>query len=558
MRRAGVSAVLVTLASIAGAAVFLVACQWKFPPPRCGFVEDTYISFRYARNLAEGHGLVWNVGEKPVEGFTNLLWVVMLAGANRSGLFSMAGVEPELAAGRFLGLIHGVLTIAALTVTTLLLSRRRYRWIALFIPFHFALHPYFLWASVSGMETSQVMCFVAVLMLLGAVFLKRPGRPAMLLVSAWGAIGGAIRPDLVILVGVFLAVLAFVGVRRQRLSVPAALLSAFALPGLAGLALLGWKLSYFGTVVSPPLLIKGSFLHNLLHPVPFSFHYVLGFLLLAVPYFCMVALAGIVRRRPPMVLAGVWLIPAAAYAGYFLTVVPIMGFGYRYLMPLWGMFAVLAFLSLAEVLNASKKAAKKRRPLLVRTLETSLVLLLAAYPLNSLHGVREEAAMMDFTCDDLREIGRFLGTLRSPEDLCLAATECGNLPYFSRWKTVDLLGLNDAEIARHAHAGDFAAELVMRHRPDVMFLRDRVMVDIAGSLRAHAGFAGYRPVGRWRIGLYEGPIVVNTRSSRLNDFLGFFEFRWEYLREHPEDAVFGQAHKYVEAFRMKKAPDRFR
>lgn len=39
--------------------------------------EDAFISFRYSRNLVEGHGLVFNIGEKPVEGYTNFLWVLI-------------------------------------------------------------------------------------------------------------------------------------------------------------------------------------------------------------------------------------------------------------------------------------------------------------------------------------------------------------------------------------------------------------------------------------------------------------------------------------------------
>lgn len=47
----------------------------------CRFVQDdAFISFRYARFLAEGHGLVWNVGER-VEGYTNFLWTVCMAPA---------------------------------------------------------------------------------------------------------------------------------------------------------------------------------------------------------------------------------------------------------------------------------------------------------------------------------------------------------------------------------------------------------------------------------------------------------------------------------------------
>lgn len=41
-------------------------------------VDDSYISMQYARNLIEGRGVVFNVGER-VEGYTNFLWVVFMA-----------------------------------------------------------------------------------------------------------------------------------------------------------------------------------------------------------------------------------------------------------------------------------------------------------------------------------------------------------------------------------------------------------------------------------------------------------------------------------------------
>jgi len=41
--------------------------------------DDAFISFRYAENLLDGHGLVFNVGEK-VEGYTNFLWTIIIAG----------------------------------------------------------------------------------------------------------------------------------------------------------------------------------------------------------------------------------------------------------------------------------------------------------------------------------------------------------------------------------------------------------------------------------------------------------------------------------------------
>lgn len=41
--------------------------------------EDSFITFRFARHLANGHGIVWNVGEPPVEGYTNFLWLLAAA-----------------------------------------------------------------------------------------------------------------------------------------------------------------------------------------------------------------------------------------------------------------------------------------------------------------------------------------------------------------------------------------------------------------------------------------------------------------------------------------------
>ena len=53
--------------------------------------DDAFISFRYARNLLEGHGLVFNVGDR-VEGYSNFLWVLELA-----FLWGLFGWRPEIA-----------------------------------------------------------------------------------------------------------------------------------------------------------------------------------------------------------------------------------------------------------------------------------------------------------------------------------------------------------------------------------------------------------------------------------------------------------------------------
>src|SRR5574338_593639 len=39
--------------------------------------DDAMVSMRYAKNFADGHGLVWNPGER-VEGYTNPLWTLYM------------------------------------------------------------------------------------------------------------------------------------------------------------------------------------------------------------------------------------------------------------------------------------------------------------------------------------------------------------------------------------------------------------------------------------------------------------------------------------------------
>ncbi len=65
--------------------------------------DDAFITLRYARNLAEGQGLVFNAGER-VEGFSSPLWTLLLAG------FHLLGCD-LLVTARFLGAGFGLLTL---------------------------------------------------------------------------------------------------------------------------------------------------------------------------------------------------------------------------------------------------------------------------------------------------------------------------------------------------------------------------------------------------------------------------------------------------------------
>lgn len=66
--------------------------------------DDAYIAFRYARNLAEGQGLRFNLGESPpVEGYTQLVWVLIVSVIERLGLEVVAATRTvEIASGALL------------------------------------------------------------------------------------------------------------------------------------------------------------------------------------------------------------------------------------------------------------------------------------------------------------------------------------------------------------------------------------------------------------------------------------------------------------------------
>ena len=71
------------------AAVFAWAVRdyWRF------LADDSLISLRYSERLLEGKGLTWN-DDLPVEGYSNLLWVLACAGVGALATpWFVAGVE---------------------------------------------------------------------------------------------------------------------------------------------------------------------------------------------------------------------------------------------------------------------------------------------------------------------------------------------------------------------------------------------------------------------------------------------------------------------------------
>ena len=130
--------------------------SWPGTPALAWFwTDDAFISFRYARNLLEGHGLVFNPGEY-VEGYTNFLWVLELA-----ALWGLFGVRPEQAAP-WLSVAYTAATLVVVLWWAArapgLPRRRLVAWMAVGLLCSSA--TFAVWTSGGGLETRQFTFFV--------------------------------------------------------------------------------------------------------------------------------------------------------------------------------------------------------------------------------------------------------------------------------------------------------------------------------------------------------------------------------------------------------------
>ena len=153
-------------------------------------LDDAFITFRYARHLAEGYGLgAWNRVGEHVEGYSSLLWTLLLGGAAR------LGVDVQLASKVF-----G--TTAALTLMAVLFRRRDDRPAVLTGVFLALYAPFVLYAA-SGMEAVAFTSLVT-LALVGPAEWQPIVAPLLV----------AMRPEGALVVGVDVLALAW---RRERL-----------------------------------------------------------------------------------------------------------------------------------------------------------------------------------------------------------------------------------------------------------------------------------------------------------------------------------------------------
>ncbi|HEY8173964.1 MAG TPA: hypothetical protein VIH21_12830 [Dehalococcoidia bacterium] len=438
--------------------------------------DDAYISYRYAFHLADGAGLVWNNGEH-VEGYSNFLWVMMLAALKFGG-------ADLVWSGRVLGLISGAAAAGLTVVLTQQIGRRdelsKYAGVVAALALGTA-GPFALW-SYAGLETP----FFAMLVAAAAVLhIRERDNDDVLPVSGvvW-ALAAMTRPDAIALFGVsaffkasdliFALEGADAGVRQAKIQRAALWLVGFAAIYVPYFA---WRYATYGWLFPNSFYAKvGSgfdqYRRGLTYLLDFSKEYAAWLILLAP---AALAVRGI-RASAAMYLL-------ALVAVWGLYVVYVGGDGllrYRFFAEVLPLFYALVAASVASLL-ALVKVEDSRAPMLRAGAGCVIGAGLLAFTLQSTPNERRAVVVPGErrAVEERAEAGRWLRHNVDPTT-SIAIMAAGAIPYESRLTTIDILGINDEHIAhRPVPLGEhpaghekFDSAYVIGRRPDAIILFD--------------------------------------------------------------------------------------
>ncbi|MEO6462790.1 MAG: hypothetical protein ABIP29_06920, partial [Candidatus Eisenbacteria bacterium] len=353
-------------------------------------IDDTFIHLQYARHFRDGHGLVFNLGER-VYGTTSPLWSLGLGVLGRSGLdlealaralstlFGVAAVGAvALALRRFLAATVSVHGFAA--------GRAELAWACGVLAF--AADAWLVRWSATGMETSCGVFLVAAGF--AAYLARRPWGNRAWLPALWWSLAALVRPEAALLV-LFLVVRVLLArgplrPRLERAAIVLAVAAAVQAPWLA------YALSFYGTALPATLSAKTA---GGTGPSVFAASLVRQAQALApraVEAFVLAALlpplaAALWRRRAEHFLPLGWLLLVPlAYA--IRGVHPIS----RYLLPLAPILILYGWGALAALAAAERRRPERALALLAGALVVSLGLNLFIHMLWVLPHVRTFSA----------------------------------------------------------------------------------------------------------------------------------------------------------------------
>jgi hypothetical protein len=392
--------------------------------------DDAYISYRYAQNFAAGDGLVFNPGRPPVEGYSNFLWTLALAGGARLGLDIVVSAKT----------LGAALAALALAGTARLLTFCGYRnktvWIAcLWLA---TSGSYAMW-SISGMESA----LVAALLVLSLLLLTQEEQRGRGFASGFTlALLALSRAEGAIFFAAALAVRGWnhlQGSSKRTLLYDGVWALAFLVPVGAHLA---WRAGYYGAWLPNSVSAKsgGAFLYHAMRGAYYLFQFMGGAGALLV---LLVLLAGLLKPRQPLVRHG--LAGTAAYIGLITLAGGDWMPQFRFFAPLMPWLCALGSVGLAALVNRWP-AGRPRAGLALQAITALLVAgLLAGGSIQSQEIDRTARKFVAASPGNHLRAG-WLREHTHPGDV-VALLDVGILGFETDLTVIDMAGLNDAHIA---------------------------------------------------------------------------------------------------------------
>ncbi|HEX6496131.1 MAG TPA: hypothetical protein VF018_11645 [Acidobacteriaceae bacterium] len=445
---------LVALAAICAIGLGLQIYHfWPF------MTDDAYISLRYSQRLIEGHGLTWNDLPPAVEGYTNLLWVLICAG------LGALGMNLETAA-HLLGIVSTVAAIAAVAAQVYRDFPAKIRFLSALIGC-LALSlsaPVAAW-SLGGLEQPLLAAFLAWAAYFGIRWVSTPKGSARDADVMGLLLGLALlsRADAALFTALFYAGAVLADGARPRAWITRARL--LPIPILFFAAQEIFRHFYYGAWMPNTAYVKVAFtLHRLYTGLRYDVYGVRSeFVFLAMAVVGCVALSIAGKRRQVILLSTVsvgWLL-------YILVIGGDIFPSYRHFVPAMALMGFLVAGCGLLTLGAPFRFSRVR--VAVFLLLTLLVLTSDFFsPLETWEGQG-------------KQIGIFLHTAFGAKHPLLVSDAAGVVPYFARMEVIDPLGLNDYHIARHPVAGRGKGwvghelgdgKYVLDHKPDLLLFSD--------------------------------------------------------------------------------------
>ncbi|HUT13175.1 MAG TPA: hypothetical protein VMY42_21990 [Thermoguttaceae bacterium] len=401
------------------------------------FIDDAYIGFQYVRNLLAGHGFVFQPGDAPVEGVTNIGWLLLLT--------PLAAITEPTTAAKALGF---VLVIAALALTFLLgrhlaarFQRREGFSSLVLVPLVLLASSFdFLYFTLAGMETGLL---AVVLLVMAWIAVRRPGS---LWLPVLGAIAFLIHPEAIVTYPLYSLLLRPPQVNRRRAWSGNLLLAVL----VGALTAIRW--GYFHDVVPNTFHSKPSHPFQILvngyqfiigANANFSFP-ITGWL--AVPIFGFGYYR--LRRAAPAAAGMLGAIAATGLAFCVYSPPDWTGMG-RYLAPYLPAVLLLFWVGLVEVVHRlfARVPQPLARPLAVAMV---VVLLVATGLLDRAAKMARMETFPGYVLAGKNLVGPSLWIRdHLPDDATIATRRIGALAYYGGRSIFDYaFGLPDREVAR--------------------------------------------------------------------------------------------------------------